>query len=353
MAALSTVAKGETMHALADLKLPKSPAKLQREVLDQVRERTLVTCQRLGVIREDRMSLQKYLAGRFELLAALAYPDADVAGLVLCNDFNTYLFYVDDQADEDDGYGKNPELLQRYLASHIAALRDGDPRSSCADPAIRLLLDIRARLLARTSRSWFDRFVDSVRDYMVRGTLESAKLWTTGSVPSFAEYERYRGLDSAVYAEQVLIEMAGGGELPRSVLGRAEFIELNRLCSNVVAFTNDLVSYPKEVREHGSSNNLLRVIMVEEQLSFDDAVERVVDIVNDDVASFEATAESLASVTSNTVPALKRYVAGQRGWMSGNLLWSLASGRYADAQSPFRELRLDPHSHGEVALHAR
>jgi hypothetical protein len=326
------------MHALTDLMLPELSTKLKPGLLDEVRQRTLALCQRLGVIREDRMSVKKYLAGRFELLAALAYPDANVDALTLCNDFNTYLFYVDDQADEDGGFGKNPVFLRQYFEGHIRALREGQ-RVSAKDPAGLLILDIRARLLQRASQRWLERFAEDVSDYLIRGTLVSSERWMSGRVPSLAEYVEQRAWDSAMLCAQDLIEIAGAGELPTAIYQRAEFQELRRLCTNVGAFTNDLVSYTKEVRHHSSPNNILHVVMTHRHMSFEDALDYVIDLVNEDVATFETLAVHLPSFGSETDTRLARYVRSQRAWMSGNLLWSLESGRYADPQSPFYELR--------------
>jgi len=303
-----------------------------------VRDRTRETCQRLGIIRSDRMPLQKYIAGRFELLVALAYPDADVEELVLCNDFNIYLFYVDDQADECEAYGKSPELLQRYLAQHLAALGEGTLRSE-SDPAGALLLSIRERLLRCVSHDWLDRFVNDVRDYLMRGTLTSARHWSAGTVPTLHEYMEHRAWDSAVPCVQDLIEVAGAGELPRHVHAREDFAMLRRLCTHVAAFTNDLVSYSKEVRDHSSPNNLVHVVMVHEQLSLPQALERVIATINAAAAEFEQIAAALPHFDRDTDARVARYLASQRAWMGGNLLWSLASGRYADSASPFPELR--------------
>ena len=326
------------MPTLADLKLPETTARLQREVLDEVRDRTRETCERLGIIRPDRMPLKKYLAGRFELLVALAYPDADVDELVLCNDFNTYLFYVDDQADETEEYGKSPVALQRYFTQHIAALGEGTLRSEY-DPAAELLLSIRERLLRCVSHAWLDRFVNDVRDYLMRGTLTSARHWTDGTVPTLAEYLDHRTYDSAVPCVQDLIEVAGAGELPRHVHARADVQRLRTLCTYVAAFTNDLVSYSKEVRDHASPNNLVHVVMVHENLSLPRALDRVIAMINDAAAEFERIATALPRFDADTDVRVARYVASQRAWMGGNLLWSLASGRYADPSSPFAELR--------------
>lgn len=326
------------MLTLADLKLPETSAHVRREVLDEVRERSLNTCQRLGLIRPDRMPLEKYLAGRFELLAALAYPDADVDELVLCNDFDMYLFYVDDQAEEDELYGKQPCFLERYFKGHIAAFREGATVTG-DDPAAELALDIRERVLGTMSLAWVERFADDVANYLIRGTLAGARHWTAGTVPGLAEYRRQRAWDSAVLCSQDLFEAAGGGELPAEVLNQTAFRDLRLLCTNVVAFTNDLVSYPKEVRRHSSPNNLVHVIATHERIPVDAAFERVIELVNQDVEDYESLAQQFARIPGDTGARVRRYLAGQRAWMRGNMLWSLASGRYIDPESPFQELR--------------
>jgi Terpene synthase family 2, C-terminal metal binding len=326
------------MPQLSDLRLPETPAQPERRILAEVRRRTLDTCLTLGMIREDRMSVQKYLAGRFELLAALTYPDADVEELTLCNDFFMYLFYVDDQAEEDENYGKRPDALAHYFERHIDALRDGR-LASPDDPAGRLLLDIRARVLNKASEHWLERFVTDVREYLLHGTLAGARHWTAGTIPTLDEYVRQRLFDSAGQCTQDMIEVAGGGELPQELVEDADVVELRRLCTNVVAFTNDLVSYSKEVRDHNSPNNLVCVVMAQERVGFERAAARSIALINDDVAAFERISKRLRRAEIAGDVRLERYLRGQRAWMSGNLQWSLSTGRYADPNSPFAELR--------------
>lgn len=331
------------MLTLSALSLPQRRSVIEHSLLEALRRKTQELCEYVGLIRADRMSLSKFRAGRFELLTSLVYPDADLDQLAICNDFITYLFYVDDQAEEDEAYGKRPEVLKNYFQAHIAALRDGAQVPE-GDAAGRLLLDIRVRLASRASRRWLTRFADDVQTYLLRGTLVGARHWTAGSVPGIEEYAAQRRWDSAVLCTQDLIEISGAGELPGRTARRPEWTELRRLCTDVVAFTNDLVSYPKEVLRHGSPNNLVHVIATHEKLCLEDAIARVIAIINEDVAVFERLATRLASHGARTDARLNHYLAGQRAWMFGNLQWSLETGRYADPESPFIELRSPTHS---------
>jgi 5-epi-alpha-selinene synthase len=199
-------------------------------------------------------------------------------------------------------------------------------------------------LASRASQRWLRRFADDVQTYLLRGTLVGARHWTAGIVPGLEEYAAQRRWDSAVLCTQDLIEIAGAGELPSRMLRRPEWIQLRDLCTTVVAFTNDLVSYPKEVLRHDSPNNLVHVIATHEKLCLEDAIERVIAIINDDVAVFERVATGLASHGARIDARSNHYLAGQRAWMLGNLRWSLETGRYCDPESPFIELRTTTHS---------
>ncbi len=321
---------------LQHLELAAAPA-VDRELCDEIDRRTEWLARRYEIIghRSGAMSLERYRRGVFGRLTALAYPGADLDELVICNDFNTYLFYVDDQAEEDENYGKRPELLEAYFRGHVHALRTGDA-PWVEDPGTRLLLSLRARLIRRVSTDWLDRFADQVQAYLLRGTLVGARHWTAGSVPEPAAYMRQRAFDSAVYCSQALAELTGG-ELDAETRADPAFERTRDLVTRVVAFTNDLVSYPKEVQRHRSPNNLVHVLMVHEGLELDAALRRVIELVNGDLGTFHDTADTLARRRPH--PALSHYQSTQRAWMSANLAWSLQSGRYLDPHSPFVELR--------------
>jgi hypothetical protein len=66
------------MLTLAALSLPHRRSVVDHSLLKALHRRTLNLCERVGMIRPDRMSLAKFRAGRFELLTALVYPDADL-----------------------------------------------------------------------------------------------------------------------------------------------------------------------------------------------------------------------------------------------------------------------------------
>lgn len=323
--------------SLSHLHLSPPEHPIDYAFVQEVDRRTEWMAQRLGVMGPNRMPVERFRAGRFGLLTALAYPEAEIDDAALCNDFNTYLFYVDDQAEEDEAYGKQPSLLAAYFQGHVMALRTGHGAWE-EDPGTRLLKSVRRRLGLRASDQWIQRFADCVEEYLLRGTLVGAQHWTDGSVPEIADYEAQRAWDSAVYCSQLLAEIACGHELSGSLRGNDLLKRTETLVTRVVAFTNDLVSYTKEVVRNQSPNNLVYVHMVHGGCSLESAIDVVIDVINADLAEFETLSATLAR-TFPDEPGLASYQACQRSWMSGNLAWSLASGRYLDPDSPFPELR--------------
>lgn len=325
-------------RSLSELVLPTIALDAPDSKVAAVDARTRELMKQCGILASERDESKKFERCKSSLLSVLAYPDADVEQATLVNDFHAYLFHVDDQAEEDENYGKRPELLRHYFASHVLALRHGRLAWD-ADPAGQLLLSLRERLLAASSEEWIDRFANDVEEYLLRGTLRGAEHWTAGSVPTLEEYERQRGFDSSVYACQDMIEICGGHRVDADLFEADDFAHLRKLCTRVVAFVNDLVSYTKEVVRHASPNNLLHVMMVEYSMSLDDAITASVELINRDCAEYESLSAAAIEAAGARRREVQAYVRGQRAWMRGNLQWSLATRRYEDPLSPFVELR--------------
>ena len=182
--------------------------------------------------------------------------------------------------------------------------------------------------------------MDDVEGYLFKGTLRTAENWIDGTVLDVESYRVQRRYDSAVYTCQDLIEITEEGlELSAEILTDATFQKLRLLCAQVVAFTNDLFSYEKEVLVHRNPNNLVHVLMTHRSLSLEEATRQAVKMINTDIETFITHEQAL-------LPKIERdkrvhaYVYGMKAWMRGNILWSLETGRYSSVTSPFPELRL-------------
>lgn len=310
---------------LADLAVPScwpsSPNKFSARVHQATREVAL----RLGLITPH--ALWRFDRSNFALLTGFAYPNAGLERLKLCNDWHSWLFFFDDQADECTQIGKRPLVLGDHIEAYLAVLRGGALRS---DPTglERFALDIRKRLCALASAGWLSRFADDVEDYLYKGTLKAAENWAKGRVPDVQSYLLQRRYDSAVHTCQDLIEITEEDiELSCDMTGMQK---LRELCAQVVGLTNDIFSYPKEVLFHRNPNNLLHVLMTHRSISLEEAIHQGVELINGYVVQFLALERDLAS-RMRTEKSVRIYVRGLKAWMRGNVLWSVKTGRYASA----------------------
>jgi hypothetical protein len=221
----------------------------------------------------------------------------------------------------------------------LEVLRGGALRPR-ARPLERFTHDIRRRMERLASASWLARFAEDVESYLFQGTLEASRHWTAGTVPDFDSYLTQRAEDSGMYTCVDLVEFAQEGrELPRDVLATAELRRMRELCTRVVALSNDVFSYEKEVLWSRNPNNLVHVLQVHQGLGLEASVAEAIQVVNADVACFQVCEERLLESGLLNDARVAFYVEGMKAWMRGNVCWSLLTGRYCSPTSPFPELR--------------
>jgi hypothetical protein len=250
------------MLSLSNLIVPSSWASTANAFSDTAHLATRELALKLELIAPN--AIHRFDASKFALLSGFAYPNATLDHFKVCNDWHSWLFFFDDQADEQAELG---HTLRDYMEACLAVLRTGVMRSNSTGFEL-FTLNIRDRLLGIASEAWLSKFVDDVEDYLFKGTLRAVENWINGTVPDVESYRVQRHYDSAVYACQDLIEITEEGlELSAEILTDANFQKLRLLCAQVVAFTNDLFSYEKEVLVHRNPNNLLHVLVTHRSLS--------------------------------------------------------------------------------------
>lgn len=325
-------APGQRLLGLSDLRVPYPALRNPRAaVAEQAIEDV---ARRVGVLREGAA----HYFNAFNQASGFTYPRASAERLMACVEWCDWLFFFDDLYDVDRAFTRREAHLDR-VASRYLALLGGAPCPALPRPLALFACDLSDRLAALASPAWRRRFLQSVEDYLTRGVLRTARNFAAGEVPDLASYVHDREFDSAVLTTLDMIEVATGRELPDEVAADPTLQRMRRVCTRVVAFVNDIVSYQKEVLKHENPNNLLHVLMVNEGCTLELALSRTVEIVNASVAQFEALRGELPVWAPRDMDAVREYVEGMEHWMRGNLDWSLQSARYCSLDSPFAELR--------------
>lgn len=279
-------------------------------------------------------------ARRFQGVVVLdpcVYPYASLDRLLVAGAFSQWLFFLDDQYDDHPALGRNPRGVRRIMDRYFDALATGRLPPS-PTPFARFTVYLRRRLEAASPPGWMQRFLRNVHAYLFEGSLRTVEHWAEDRVPSTPDYLGMRMHDSAVFPAVDMVEIAAGIRLPPEILEHPSIVEMRQLTVRHTAYVNDLFSYQKEVLWSGTPCNLVRVLMHNESISFEESVGEIVAMVNRDVQRFVELERSLPSFEPAISEEVDAYLAGMKDWMRGNVEFSLASGRYRAPDSPFVEL---------------
>lgn len=279
-------------------------------------------------------------AKRFQAVVVLdpyVYPYAALDRLLVAGAFSQWLFFLDDQYDDHPELGRNPVAVRQIMERHLETLSTGrvppDPTAFA-----RFTVYLRRRLEALSPPGWMERFLRNVHAYLFDGSLRTVEHWAADRVPSTDDYLSLRMHDSAVFPAIDMIEVAAGIRLPPQVLEHPSIVEMRRLTVRHTAYVNDLFSYQKEVLWSGTPCNLVRVLMHNESICFEEAVSEIAAMVDRDVQRFVELERGLPGFPPAIADEVDAYLGGMKDWMRGNVEFSLASGRYRAPDSPFVEL---------------
>src|SRR5262249_43317082 len=108
---------------------------------------------------------------RFEAYNSIAryvYSYASLDRLVASSLWLGFLFFIDDQFDENHKLGRDKPRVRRLIISLLEALESGVPIPD--QPVLtRLTLDLRESFDRLASAAWFDQLCTSTEDYLLRG----------------------------------------------------------------------------------------------------------------------------------------------------------------------------------------
>jgi hypothetical protein len=131
-----------------------------------------------------------------------------------------------------------------------------------------------------------------------------------------------------------LVEMANGIDLPDETIGHPLVRRMEDLANLVIAFTNDLFSFEKEVLFNQNPNNLLLVILTQHQLMLPHALSWSLGLLDGYLDEYGRLAKVFEGQAE-----LRTYIEGMTHWVCASQKWYWDSGRYRSPTSPFSELR--------------
>jgi hypothetical protein len=310
-----------TAYTLPELHCP-FPSTINQYV-EAAQHHTLSWVKRFNLITSD--SAWRHLeASKFGWLAASAFPNAPFEELKIVSDWNTWLFIRDDQCDESD-LGHDPVKLACFHERWIEILMGGEPRQSDL-PLTHALHDICRRLRQKASNAWMCHFTQSVIEYFESSAWE-AENRASRIIPDPKTYMAMRPFTGGLYTDIELIYITERIYLPLHVRKHDILRRLARMANNVVCWSNDIISFAKEMK-HNETHNLVLVLQYHYRLTPQEAIQKAAELTNKEINKFVCLQGRLPTFSTANDANVKRFIAVLRSWMRGNLDWSYISDRY-------------------------
>jgi hypothetical protein len=272
-------------------------------------------------------------AAKFAHLGARAYPQSTRADVCLATSWLIMTFQLDDMLETT--LGREPAKV-RAVADGLVAFLGGAgpgvlPRALLGRPLCLAMADVWRRTRDRAGPAWRERFAGHFGDY-VAGTEWEAGNRAAGRVPPVDEYRRMRRQSVALEVFFDLAEPLSGVEVPAEASTDELYVAIRRTAVNVVAWFNDLVSWPKEAAA-GDPHNLVLVLQHERRMPIEEAIFVAAAEHDAEMRRFVGVRDQLAASPLARDEGVRNTIAAVEHWIRGNVDWSLESGRYEVADS--------------------
>ncbi|KAJ3766088.1 terpenoid synthase [Lentinula raphanica] len=256
----------------------------------------------------------------FNLLAALAYPNASAEHLRICCDLMNLFFAFDEYTDVCDA-----QEARRLADIVMDGLRNPElPRPQ--DESVIGEITKQFWLLAKkTSVESAQRiFIESFDTYttaVVAQAEDRVAHHLRADVDSYLEIRR-----QTIGMEPSFVLLHLETELPEGFLSDPLVKHMTTLAIDMVLIANDIYSYNVEQARGDDGHNMVTIVMSRRSLNLDETLLWISDYYDNLVKSFQETyvalRERLASDTAIS------YLEGMAYWVRANDCWSFEGERY-------------------------
>lgn len=286
-----------------------------------VQARSLGWLRLFGLVRDGAL-----LTGLSEVghLVARTYPDAELEMLQIASDWTTLFFLWDDLVEQVQDHNEVTENNYRL----IGALKGYSFREQ--HPVYDALRDINRRLEAAVTSAklpilWRQTFDNRVERWLGSHVWE-AKNRERQVIPSPETYIHMRQLTIGMFFEFTLAELLGGYSLTQEARESPGIQKLERLASNLIAWSNDILTLKKELAA-GEIHNLILSIRNTRPMAMSAACTIAINMHNAEVNEFVQVRDSLTDCPVWSLE-VAQYISALQHWVAGHLQWGIDSKRY-------------------------
>jgi 5-epi-alpha-selinene synthase len=276
----------------------------------------------------DESVYKTLLAGKFHVLVARAYPYASLEDMEIITDLMFWNFFIDDQF-EKAGISKRPEILEPLKARLVEVIKKDAELTDIDTPTVRAWRDFMQRLHHHPSATseCVLRFAKHIEGYF-QAIYGEALNNSQGMILDVATFMKVRSFTIAAYPYMDLILMTDQIALPPEVFKHPIVKRLELATINIIAWSNDLFSFNKEMNAGHNNFNLVTVLQQEYQVSLQQAFDHAAELHNTEVQLFIDLSAQVPSFGTEIDANLERYLLGLRFWIRANLDWSAQTRRY-------------------------
>lgn len=257
------------------------------------------------------------------LASSYAFPNVSYHLLSILTDLFSWTFLSDDEFDEKS-LGKDPVQTSIVLNEYTNVLYFKP--TSLQNKLISPLKNIMERLIETANIKWLNQFRSNMENYF-EGCLRESFYRASLEVPSFYEYCKLRLLSSGMSPVLDMIELGLEDKLSENFKSSKAFSDARNIATYVCAWANDIYSFPKEFK-NSEPCNLITSIMTHENVAFDTAFEKSVNLHNKEIENFITLEKETLLNNRDENKIVKAWFDALKSCMTGFWFWTLETERY-------------------------
>ncbi|KAN0079854.1 Isoprenoid synthase domain containing protein [Tylopilus felleus] len=273
---------------------------------------------------DDRKRSKFINYGKFDLFAALSFPDADLKHLTTCLIFFFWAFSTDDLSDEGDLQSK-PEAVD--AGHHISRSVITDPDNPRPEyPYAAMLYDLLSRFRETSTPCAYKRFIRAFEAWSDSQVTQSRNR-LQDRIPSVEEFILMRRATIGGAMVEAMVEYSLDLDLPDEVFENPIIKGMSDATNDLMTWPNDLCSFNKE-QSDGDYQNLVFCIMHERNVGLQAAIDILTEMLSQRVEDYVELKKQLPSFGSDVDRELARYLHALENFVQGTVLWYYLSPRY-------------------------
>ncbi|OAX38211.1 terpenoid synthase [Rhizopogon vinicolor AM-OR11-026] len=272
-------------------------------------------------VYDDRKKSKFLNYGKFDLFAALSFPDADCMHLETCIMFFFWAFSTDDLSDEGDLQSK-PDAVQAGHDISVSVYTNPDgPRPHY--PYAAMFYDLLTRFRGTSTIGAYYRAFEAWSGSQVTQSRNRSQ----DRIPSVDEFILMRRATIGGALVEAMIEYSLDLDLPDIVFENPIIKAMSDATNDLMTWPNDLCSFNKE-QSDGDYQNLVFCIMHERDVGLQEAINILTDMLNQRVNDYIKLKSQLPSFGADVDAELQRYLHALENFVQGTVLWYYLSPRY-------------------------